>query len=76
MSLKLPENIGDRVTGFVSDYFSPYCKPKTGDYLVYNPYTDKLVIMSKLDIPEYIVRATEYKMVLKRNSTVTIEKVR
>lgn len=72
----LPKRVGETVSGLISDFFAPYSKPQVGDHLTYNPRTDKLVIMTKLDTPEYIVKAIDYKIVLKQKSSVTIEKVR
>ena len=75
MSISLPKNSGETVTGLVSDFFAPYCKPQSGDYLAYNPYTDKLVIMTIHDKPEYAVKSVDYKSVFKSKSTITIEKM-
>lgn len=75
MSISLPKNSGETVTGLVSDLFAPYCKPQPGDYLAYNPYTDKLVIMTIRDKPEYAVKSVDYKAVFKSKSTITIEKM-
>lgn len=75
MSIFLPKNSGESVTVLISELFAPYCRPQPGDYLIFNPYTNKLVIMTKNDNPEYIVRSVNYKALFKTKSTVTIERL-
>ena len=72
--INLPINSEDTVTGYISEYFAPYARPQIGDYLVYNPFQDKMIIMTIRDKPEYVVINVR-KNIFKSESTITIRKL-
>ena len=72
--VNLPINPEGTVTGYISEYFAPYARPKIGDYLIYNPRQDKMIIMTINDKPEYVVINVR-KNIFKSKSTMTIRKL-
>lgn len=72
--INLPINSEDTVTGCINEYFAPYARPKMGDYLIYNPRQDKMIIMTINDKPECVV-IDVCKSIFKNKSTITIRKL-
>lgn len=64
--IKLPQKSGEVVIGSFDEYFRPYAKIKIGDYLLYNPAMDKVVVVSINDRPQYALNILERKAYLKR----------
>ena len=73
-TINLPKNSGEVVTGHLSDYFAPYISPKVGDYLLYNPVMDKMVIVPIYDRPDYIIQSVS-NHILKRNKIIGIRRL-
>lgn len=65
----------ERVTACINELLPRYTDLKIGDYLKYNGYIDKLIVVTASDKPEYIVVDTKKNLLLKHRSTVTIERV-
>lgn len=68
--IKLPQKSGEVVIGSFDEYFRPYAKIKIGDYLLYNPAMDKVVVVSI-----YALKHIRKKGLLKKSCIVTIEKL-
>lgn len=53
--LLLPTKEGETIVGDFDKYFAPHARPNKGDFLLYNPHMDKMVVVSIRDKPEYVV---------------------
>lgn len=73
--IKLPQKSGETVVGSFDEYFRPYAKIKIGDYLLYNPAMDKVVVVSINDRPQYVLKHIRKNGIFKKNRIVTIEKL-
>lgn len=73
--IKLPQKTGEAVLGDFAEYFRPYAKIKKGDYLLYNPAMDKMVVVSINDRPVYTITNIKKEGLIKRRLIVTIEKL-
>lgn len=73
--IKLPQKSGEVVIGSFDEYFRPYAKIKIGDYLLYNPAMDKVVVVSINDRPQYVLKHIRKNGIFKKSRIVTIEKL-
>ena len=73
--LVLPTSSGETVTGEFKEYFMPYAKIQVGDYLQYNPITDKMVVVLISDRPNYAIIHIQKCGIFKKCIEVTIKKL-
>lgn len=73
--IKLPQKSGEIVVGSFDEYFRPYAKIKIGDYLLYNPAMDKVVVVSINDRPQYVLKHIRKNGIFKKSRIITIEKL-
>lgn len=74
IKINLPQNSGEAVTVKFGDCFAPYSTVKVGDYLIYNPNLNRLVVVTSEDRPEYVIKNIS-KHILKKNIQIKIERI-